>query len=169
MVYLYYRKNVMKEVKYKMNTIEQFLIEAKKQTYANENVEKVRSSRLNSRDYEYKKENMLYHDTYFGGTNFIGEEVVYVDNEIYWAMNYYGVTLDDTYTEEAMDKALRPALMMVGEDDIIPVRGPKEFVNGEYKYIFEVDGDLDCFSGVEIIYKNDKKIYELRCNGGLIK
>lgn len=91
--------------------LEKFLIEAKKQTYANENVEKVANSRLNSRDYEYKKDNMIYHDTYFGGTRFIGEEVVYIDNEIYWAMNYYGVTLDETLGEEAMDNALRPALI----------------------------------------------------------
>lgn len=60
--------------------------------------------------------------------------------------------------------------MHVGEDkNAIPVRGPKKFINGEYKYTFEAEGDLDCFSGIEIIYKNDKKIYELRCNGGLIK
>lgn len=152
-----------------MNNIEKFLIEAKTQTYANENVEKVNSSRLNSKDYEYKKDNMIYHDTYFGGTNFIGEEVVYIDNKAYWAMNYYGVTLDNTLGEEAMDKALRPALMKVGQDNIIPVRGPKEFNNGEYKYTFDVQGDLNYFNGTEIIYKNDKKIYELKCSGGLIK
>lgn len=152
-----------------MKELEQFLIEAKKQTYANENIEKVNSSRLDSKDYEYKKDNMLYHDTYFGGTNFIGEEVVYVDNKIYWAMNYYGVTLDSTLGEEAMDKVLRPALMMVGIDDIIPVRGPKEFNNGEYKYIFDIDGDLNYFNGTETIYKNNQRIYELKCSGGLIK
>lgn len=152
-----------------MNNIKEFLIEAKKQTYANENIEKVNNSRLNSKDYEYKKDNMIYHDTYFGGTNFIGEEVVYINNETYWGMNYYGVTLDNTLGEEAMDKALRPALMMVGKDNIIPVRGPKEFINCEYKYTFEVEGNLDCFNGVETIYKSDKKIYELKCNGGLIK
>ena len=69
-----------------------------------------------------------------------------------------------------VDNALRPALMKVGEDiNVIPVRGPKEFVNGEYKYIFEVSGDINCFNGIEKVYKNDVKIYELRCTGGLIK
>ena len=112
-----------------MIKIEDFLIEAKKQTYANETIEKAKSTRQNSKDYEYKKDNMVYHDTYFGGTNFIGEEVVYIDNQTYWAMNYYGVTLDENLGEEAMDNALRPALMNVGKDKtIIPVRGPKEFI-----------------------------------------
>ena len=60
-----------------MNTkLYEFLIEAKKQTYANENVKKQLSSRKGSYDYEYKKCEMTYHDTYFGGTNFMGEEVV---------------------------------------------------------------------------------------------
>lgn len=150
--------------------IEDFLIEAKKQTYANENAPKTASSRLNSNDYEYKKDNMIYHDTFFGGTNFIGEEVVYIDNKTYWAMNYYGTTLDGNLSEEAIDKALRPALMKVGEDkNVIPVRGPKEFINGEYRYTFEINGDINCFNGIETIYKNNVKIYELRCTGGLIK
>ena len=150
--------------------IRDFLIEAKKGTYANGTAEKIESSRLGSKDYEYKKDNMLYHDTYFGGTNFIGEEVVYIDNKIYWAMNYYGVTLDENLGEEAMDNALRPALMQVGvSENIIPVRGPREYKNGDFKYTFEVCGDLTNFSGIETIYKNDKKVYELKCNGGLIK
>ena len=150
--------------------IRDFLIEAKKSTYANGKTEKIESSRLGSKDYEYKKDNMLYHDTYFGGTNFIGEEVVYIDNKIYWAMNYYGVTLDENLGEEAMDNALRPALMQVGvSENIIPVRGPREYKNGDFKYTFEVSGDLTNFSGIETIYKNDKKVYELKCNGGLIK
>ena len=69
-----------------------------------------------------------------------------------------------------MDKALRSVLMKVGEDvNVIPVRGPKEFINGEYKYTFEIRGDINCFNGIESVYKNDVKIYELRCTGGLIK
>ena len=147
-----------------------FLIEAKKRTYANENIEKQKSSRNGSYDYEHRSGNMIYHDTYFGGTNFIGEEVVYEDgNTPVWGMNYYGVTLDQTLSEEVIDKALRPALMRVGSDDTIPVRGPKEYVNGEYQYNFKVVGDLEYFEGEETIYKADKKVYVLKCHGGAIK
>ena len=73
-----------------------FLIEAKKQTYANENVKKVSSSRDGSYDYEYKNENMVYHDTYFGGSRLMGDEVVYSQSESpIWGLNYYGVKLDE--------------------------------------------------------------------------
>lgn len=85
-------------------------------------------------------------------------------------MNYYGVTLDENLSEEAMDKALRPALMKVGEDTfVIPVRGPSKFQNGEYTYTFNCEGNIENFVGTEEIYKNEKLIYQLHCHGGMIK
>ena len=148
----------------------EFLVKAKKSTYANSNAPKVLSSRVKSKDYEFTDGDYIYHDTYFGGVKFMGEEVVYYNDNILWGMNYYGVTLDDSLAEELMDKVLRVALMKVGKDkDIIPVRGPKEFVNEDYLYTFNVDGDMENFVGTEQIYKDKKLIYELKCHGGIIK
>ena len=131
----------------------EFLVKAKKSTYANSDAPKVLPSRLKSKDYEFTDGNFTYHDTYFGGVKFMGEEVVYYN-----------------LTEEVMDKVLRVALMKVGEDkEVIPVRGPKEFINEDYLYIFNVDGDMENFVGTEQIYKDKKLIYELKCHGGIIK
>ena len=150
--------------------LQNFLIEAKKETYANGTAEKVNPTRRGSSDYEYKNDKYSYHDTYFGGTDFQGQEVVYQqDDTPIWGMIYYGRTLDESLSEEAMDNALRPALMQVGEDDTIPVRGPKEFENQGYKYTFEVTGDLTNFEGEETIEKEGKKIYTLKCHGGMIR
>ncbi len=147
-----------------------FLIEAKKETYANETAPIVTSTRRGSRDYEYIKDNWTYHDTYFGGIDFQGQEVVYHRGDTpTWGMVYYGRTLDESLSEEAMDKALRPALMQVGKDDTIPVRGPKEFENQGYKYTFKVTGDLTNFEGEETIEKEGAKIYTLKCHGGRIR
>ena len=78
----------------------------------------------------------------------MGEEVVYKESDKpIWGMYYYGVTLDQTLSEEVVDKILRPALMQVGSDDVIPVRGPKKYINGEYKYTFNVIGNLEYFEG----------------------
>ncbi len=157
------------------NNLKKFLIGAKKQTYANSNIEKIESSRLGSSDYHYEEEidgqTFIYHDTYFGGTKFMGEEVVYCDSSIpEWGMNYYGVTLDESLSEEAMDKVLRPALMRVGDDEsILPVRGPSKFENDGYVYTFKVSGTLNCFEGIEEIYRSDKLIYKLTCYGGIIQ
>ena len=148
----------------------EFLVKAKKSTYANSDAPKVLPSRLKSKDYEFTDGNFTYHDTYFGGVKFMGEEVVYYNNDILWGMNYYGVTIDDSLTEEVIDKVLRVALMKVGEDkEVIPVRGPKEFINEDYLYIFNVDGDMENLVGTEQIYKDKKLIYELKCHGGIIK
>lgn len=159
---------------YFKNTFINFLINAKKSTYANSNIKKVESSRVGSSDYHYEEiidnKKYIYHDTYFGGTKFMGEEVVYCDDsKPIWGMNYYGVTLDDTLGEEAMDKALRPALMRVGEDeDIIPVRGIAKFENNGYIYTFKTTGTIEKFDGIEQIYKANNLIYELHCSGGMI-
>lgn len=128
--------------------IEKFLLIAKKETYASVSAPKVANSRLGSKDYEYtsiiNNQKMTYHDTYFGGTKFMGEEV--------------------------MDNALRPALMQVGIDKkVLPVRGPSKFEQKEFFYTFESSGTFENFMGVERIYKNDTLIYELHCHGGIIK
>lgn len=165
----YYAESVIDD------TFRDFLIRAKKSTYANSTIEKVKPSRIGSSDYQYEEivnnKKYTYHDTYFGGTKFMGEEVVYCDsNKPIWGMNYYGVTIDDTLGEEAMDMALRPALMKVGEDkDVIPVRGSSKFINNGYTYTFKVTGTIENFDGIEQIYKEDNLIYELHCSGGIIK
>lgn len=157
------------------DTFIDFLIKAKKSTYANSIIEKVKASRIGLSDYHYEEildnKKYTYHDTYFGGTKFMGEEVVYCDSDKpIWGMNYYGVTLDETLGEEAMDKALRPALMKVGENkSIIPVRGLSRFKNNGYVYTFETTGTIENFDGIEQIYKDDNLIYELHCSGGIIQ
>lgn len=165
----YYAESVIDD------TFSDFLIRAKKSTYANSTIEKVKPSRIGSSDYQYEEivnnKKYTYHDTYFGGTKFMGEEVVYCDsNKPIWGMNYYGVTIDDTLGEEAMDMALRPALMKVGEDkEVIPVRGSSKFINNVYTYTFKVTGTIENFDGIEQIYKEDNLIYELHCSGGIIE
>jgi len=148
-----------------------FLIKAKKQTYASGGEAEIASSRKGSHDYEYSDGNMTYHDTYFGGLKFIGEEVVYsVDGRPVWGMNYRGETLRPDMSEAAMDAALRPALSMVGEDtDVIPVRGPRSFERDGYVYEFDAKGTLEGFSGEETISKDGEVIYRLNCNGGRIE
>ena len=158
-----------------MENILEFLVSAKKNTYANGgSASKVDSSREGSKDYEYQQvlngKKFCYHDTYFGGEKFIGCEVVYVNNEPIWAMNYNGYSVVENLSEEAMDNALRPALMKVGMDkSVLPVRGPSEYINGEYRYTFKPTGTMKNFTGVERIYKNNVLIYELNCAGGIIK
>ena len=154
-----------------LQQLAKFLVKAKKQTYASGDEAKVSSSREGSNDYEYTDSEMTYHDTYFGGVKFIGEEVVYsAEKKACWGMNYRGETLRPDMSEAAMDAVLRPALSMVGEDtEVIPVRGPRKFERDGYIYEFEVEGTLESFRGKETVSKDGEVIYRLSCNGGMIE
>jgi len=151
-----------------IDVLDAFLREANLNTYANKNVKKASPLRPSSSDYHFEKGDLTYHDTYFGATKFIGEEIVYKSGKVAWGMNYYGFTLNNEISEGLFDAILRPALMS-GSGDNIPVRGPKEFVNGDWKYTFNADGDLANFIGIEEISKNGKVVCRLHCHGGFIE
>ena len=151
-----------------IDVLDAFLREANLKTYANESVKRTASLRPGSSDYHFEKGGLTYHDTYFGTTKFVGEEIVYKSGKPAWGMNYYGFTVSNEISEGLFDAILRPALMS-GSGDNIPVRGPKEFINGEWKYTFNADGDLANFTGLEEISKNEKVICRLYCHGGFIE
>lgn len=160
-VYKYMENDLIKE-------LDNFLREANLNTYANENIKKSSSLRPGSKDYHFENDNLKFHDTYFGGKKFLGEEIIYLEDKPIWGMNYYGFNLDGKINEELFDKILRPALMS-GSGDNIPVRGPKEFINNEWKYTFTVTGDLKKFTGVEEIYRDNIVVCRLYCHGGIIE
>lgn len=145
-----------------------FLRIANKSTYANKNVQKVAPSRLKSEDYHFEKDGLIYHDTYFGARDFIGEEVVYKDQKPVWGANYFGFMLDENTGEKEAYAFLRKALMQE-YNDIIPVRGPAKFFNGEWSYRFSVNGGLENFAGQEEILLNEKIVYRCLIHGGLIR
>ncbi|OGN13902.1 MAG: hypothetical protein A3J47_03435 [Candidatus Yanofskybacteria bacterium RIFCSPHIGHO2_02_FULL_43_22] len=145
-----------------------FLEEANKSTYANKDAPKVSSSRLKSEDYHFEKDGLIYHDTYFGGRDFMGGEVIYKDNEPVWGLNYYGFILSETTDEKELYGFLRNALMQE-YSDIIPVRGPKNYQNNDWEYNNSADGELDRFTGVEEIYRAGVLVYKCHYHGGFIE
>jgi len=151
-----------------IDVLDTFLREANLNTYANEHVKKASSLRPGSNDYHFEKGDLTYHDTYFGAIKFIGEEIVYKSGRPAWGMNYYGFTLNNEISEGLFDSILRPALMS-GSGDNIPVRGPREFINGDWKYTFNTNGNLANFTGIEEISKNGEVVCRLYCHGGFIE
>jgi len=149
-------------------TLAKFLNEANKATYANRDAPKVAPSRLKSEDYHFGRGDLTYHDTYLGGRDFIGEEIVYKAEKPVWGANYFGFVLDDKISEIDIYDFLRKALMQE-YDDAIPVRGPSSFSENEKEYSFTADGDLDNFSGEEEILFDGKVVYRCLIHGGMIK
>ena len=142
--------------------IVEFLIRAKKATYAGKGAETA-SSRPESHDLVYREDDLMYLDTYLGGGKFAGEEAVWKDDSCVYAMNYMGRVLGDGFSGNFLKEALRAA------DKKMPYRGPEIYSAGEYTYRCKVTGDFTWFQGYEEIYKGDTKVYECVFHGGLTK
>ena len=140
------------------NEIVDFLIKAKKATYAGKGPETT-SSRPKSHDLQYEENNLKYIDTYLGGVQFAGEEALWNNDVPFWSMNYMGRVLADGFSGDF----LKEALSSVPKD--MPYRGPVRHENGNYLYKCSVEGDFNWFTGYEEIYCNDVKIYECYFHG----
>lgn len=151
-----------------LDVLAQFLKEANKSGYANIKAKKAPSTRPGSKDYHFDKGNLIYHDTYFGSRDFIGETIVYKHSFPIWGSNYFGFVLDEKIDKEDLYDFLRKALLQE-QDGLLPVRGPSDFSCGNWHYRFSASGDLANFSGQEEISLDDKIVYRCLIHGGFIK
>ena len=140
----------------------QFLIQAKKNTYAGDGSLSA-PSRLTSKDLAFQDGEYLYVDTYLGSIDFIGEEAVWRRQIPCWAMNYYGTMLTNEIPE-GFSHCLKGALQNIPVE--APFRGPARFKDGPFEYTCRWNGDLDRFEGTEQICMNGKAIYQLTFHGG---
>ena len=69
--------------------LERFVVRAKRASYVGDG-ERALPSREGAHDLTFADGQWSYRDSYFGGTDFIGQEVVWLMGEPVWAMNYYG-------------------------------------------------------------------------------
>ena len=140
----------------------EFLIRAKRATYAGKGAETV-SSRVSSHDLVFRDGRYMYYDTYLGGDRFAGEEALWISDIPYWSMNYAGRVTGENFSGDF----LKEALLHVPEEQ--PYRGPREYMDGDYAYHCEIEGDFDWFQGRETIEYQGKQIYECVFHGGLIR
>ena len=139
-----------------------FLLEAKKKTYAGKGAE-TSSSRPASHDLVYSDGDLMYYDTYLGGDKFAGEEALWISDVPYWSMNYVGRVTGQNFSGDFLKEALSNVPFEK------PFRGPEKFQNGDYEYTCSVEGDFEWFQGKEIITLRGQQIYECYFHGGIIK
>ena len=139
-----------------------FLIRAKKATYAGKGAETT-PSRPKSHDLQFTDGLLKYIDTYLGSEKFAGEEAIWKNDEPIWAMNYVGRVISDGFSGDF----LKEAMSLVSEE--YPFRGPLYHKNGDYTYECKIVGDFHWFCGSEEIHLADIKIYECAFHGGDIK
>ena len=151
-----------------MEELFNFLVEAKRHTVAADNDDCVVPDDIpNTLEYEFRANNLIYSDIKYGDEQCIGQEIVYKNGVPLWGNNYYSILLDKSVKED-VDKVIKKALKLVGDSLYMPIRGPKVLEDGPYKYTCDITGGLEFFSGTESVFKNGKRVYVLRLNGGKI-
>ncbi len=148
-------------------TLQEFLVKAKVNTYASVDGGDEKNSEDGSRELFYEEGEWKYRDRYFGSNRFIGEEIVWKDEKVFWAMNYYGGITADPISSEKIYGFLKKSLRQVKKDR--PFRGPLEFTEGDWAYYDESEGTIDGFEGQERILYHGERVYELKYHGGTVK
>jgi len=143
--------------------IEEFLIEAKINTYASNGEKEEKQLDNGGKELIYKKGEWEYRDIFFGFNPFVGEEIVLNNGKTVWVMNYCGRVISDTDPKEVY-RFLKSAMRLVKIER--PFRGPSEFIDNEWRYCDKSFGDINYFDGVEEIYFSKEKVYELKYHGG---
>jgi hypothetical protein len=150
-----------------LDELNTFIVQAKGATYVGDG-EPATSCRLGSHDLRFSDGEWTYHDSYFGGTDFIGEEVVYFAEKPVWAMNYYGRILrDDLLTAAEAGKMIKASLSRMYKEGRF--LGGFEHMENDLTYVDTGEGSAESFHGREIIRRGKDVAYELVYHGGLIR
>jgi hypothetical protein len=143
-----------------------FLVEAKISTYASGDKSKLIKEKDKSTSVYYSAGDWLYHDNYFGGEPFGGREAVFFKNQPVYLMVYYGLVLDSGIPIKKIYGFLQQALKLIPEDK--PFRGPAFLKEGDFEYKNFFEGEIENFSGEEVIYYQRKEVFKTEYLGGLV-
>jgi uncharacterized protein DUF5680 len=152
---------------FSLEELNEFIVQAKAATYVGDG-KKAASSRTGSHDLKFQHGSFSYLDSYFGGTDFIGQEVVYYEDEPIWAMNYYGRILQpESITAAEAGQIIKASLSKLYREGRF--LGGFESSVDDSIYTDTNHGDVASFIGKEWITRNHVQVYELVYHGGLVK
>lgn len=143
-----------------INTLCDFLIEAKKSTYAAWDWVSQIKEKDHSTTLIYVKWNLKYNDNYFGWEPFGGREVVFLDDKPVYMMTYYGRVYDNIVDFKGVYWVLQDALRLIPKD--APYRWPCSFISWNYEYLNNFNWKIDNFFGEEIIKLNWQIVYKTK-------
>ena len=150
-----------------LNTLHEFIVRAKQATYVGSG-QKLLPYRLGSHDLQFLDGDWAHHDSYLGENDFIGEEAVYYRGRVIWAMNYFGriLRLDKITSAQAGAMIKSSLTKMYAEGRFL---GRCEHTEGDLTYFDTNAGDVQFFTGHELISRAGETVYELVYHGGIVK
>lgn len=144
-----------------------FIVRAKAATYVGSGQESP-SSRPGAHELPYMEDRFEYLDSYVGGSDFLGQEIVSYDGRIVWAMNYHGYLLrPDLITAAEAGAVIKAGLsILYAEGRFL---GGFEHTIGDDVYTDTNSGDISRFTGFEWITRAGERVYALDYHGGLVR
>ncbi len=150
-----------------LEQLNRFIVQAKAATYVGKGPRSL-AYRPGSHDIQFHQAPFAYLDSYFGGTDFIGQEVVYFEGSPVWAMNYYGRILEPArITAAEGGQIIQESLSALYKEGRF--LGGFQHVTALGTYVDTSEGAVDSFTGKEWITRDGIRVYELVYHGGLIK
>ncbi|MEW5805332.1 MAG: DUF5680 domain-containing protein [Patescibacteria group bacterium] len=153
-----------------LEDLKSFLRESVVHTYAG-NGKEVKSQRPGFIELEYQKGDWYLRDSYAGHFQAPGMTVVYFQDKPVWTYAYSGKTIKEYYdrTNEIFS-FLKSAMLEkdLKEANDLPVRGPSEYLQNEWKYTFDFEGDMNCFYAREKIFLKNELVFFQDIIGGLV-
>jgi hypothetical protein len=143
-----------------------FLVESIKAGYAGLGESGKKNETDGSKTFSFQKGDWKSHDNYFGGEPFGGRTVVFYNDKPVWMMVYYGSVGKDITNFAKLYEVLQKALLLAPEQN--PYRGPESFKEDDFEYKNTWVGEVDNFSGEEVIMHQDVEIYRAKYLGGLV-
>jgi hypothetical protein len=144
-----------------------FVVRAKSATYVGSG-SPGEPSRPGSHDLVFEADDWLYRDSYFGGTDFLGQEMVWFRDQPVWAQNYYGYILrPDLIDATQAGLTIKAALSAMYQEGRF--LGGLDWVGPHGHYQDHSSGDVSHFHGREVILVSGVEAYALDYCGGLIK
>ena len=148
-------------------TLNDVIVRAKAATYVGGGV-KIGPGRPGAHELGWSEGDWRYLDSYFGGTDFLGQEVLRLAGEPVWAMNYYGYILrPDLIDGQRAGETIKAALSAMYRQGRF--LGGFEWIGAFGTYIDSSRGDAGHFHGRESIVVAGEEAYALDYFGGLVK
>ena len=150
-----------------LEDLSRFIVRAKAASYVGDGRPSL-AYRPQSHDLQFRDAPFDYLDSYFGGQDFLGQEVVYYNGQPVWAMNYYGYILrPELITAAQAGQVIKASLSALYREGRF-LGGFGQQV-GDYLYTDQSEGDTAHFTGREEIHQDGILVYELVYHGGLIR
>lgn len=147
----------------------QFINRAGKATYAGGGAFVENPEKPDFKELTYDEKELSYRDSYTGHFRSRGMEVVRENRVPIWASLYGGGMVEGKEDLASETFSFLKKALSASEEGFQSFRGPHEFEDGDWRYTYTQEGDVEEFNGYEEIHFKGEMVFYHRIIGGNIK